>query len=153
MKNRKIAVLVLIIVAVFGLIIFILSNFTYSSRVTVAGRTYEVEVAETKYFLEKGLSGHAPLKSNQGMFFVFEKADNYGFWMKDMTFTIDIIWIGPNFRVTHVEKSVSPNTYPKIFYPEAPSMYVLEIAGGQSEQINLKNGDLVKFERKAEKNL
>ncbi len=153
MKNKKIAVLFVVIIAVFGLIVFILSNFTYSSRVTVAGKTYEVEVVQTKYFLEKGLSGHAPLSANQGMFFVFEKPDKYGFWMKDMRFSIDIIWIGPDFRVTHVEKSVSPNTYPKIFYPEDVSMYVLEIAGGQSEQLNLKKGDLVKFERKAEKNL
>lgn len=152
MKNIK-TIIVFIFIAIFLLIVISLSNFTYKSTIGINGKVYNVEVAETKYFLQKGLSDHSPLKDDEGMFFIFEKPDNYGFWMKDMKFPIDIIWIGQDFLVTHVEKNLSPKTYPQIFYPGAMSMYVLEVPAGQSDIINLKIGDKVKFQRKVQKNL
>ena len=151
MKNKKVTV-VFIAVAIFVIIIVALSNFTYKSKIIVGGKTYNVQVAETQYFLEKGLSGHKPLQTNEGMFFIFQKPGNYGFWMKDMSFPLDIVWIGGDFRVTHIEKAVAPETYPKVFYPGVDSVYVLEFASGQSDAINLKIGDYVNFERKASKN-
>ena len=150
MKKNKIAIFFVVIVS-FVIIVAVLSNFTYKARVTIGGSVFTVKVAETKYFLEKGLSGHEPLQDNEGMFFVFKKPDNYGFWMKDMLFPIDIVWISEDFKVTHIEKSVLPESYPKVFYSGVPSMYVLEINSGQSDKKNIKIGDFVKFERKAGK--
>ncbi len=152
MKINKTAI-VFIVIAVFLIIIVVLSTVTYKSKVVLGGKTFFVEVAETKLFQERGLSGHKPLQSNEGMFFVFEKPDNYGFWMKDMTFPIDIIWFGPDYKITHIEKAVDPRTYPKIFYPGADSQYVLEVSSGVSDALNLKIGDSVVFQRKASKNL
>lgn len=152
MSKNKLAILAIFIV-VFLLIIVLLSNFTYKSRVVVGGKIFSVEVVETSYFLEKGLSGHKPLLSNEGMFFVFEKPDKYGFWMKNMSFPIDIVWFTSDLRVNHIEKSVSPETYPKVFTPETESLYVLEISAGQSDELNLKIGDQASFLRKASKNL
>lgn len=143
--------IVFILISVFIIILVLLSKVTYISTVTIDGHAFQVEVAETKYFLQKGLSGHKALKSNEGMFFVFEIPDNYGFWMKDMTFPIDIIWIGPDFKINHIEQGVTPETYPKVFYPEAPSKYVLEVSSGRSETLNFKIGDTVEFTRKAGK--
>ncbi|KND48172.1 MAG: hypothetical protein AB201_01075 [Parcubacteria bacterium C7867-006] len=151
MKSDKIAI-IFILVAVFIIIVVLLSNFTYRARVVVGGAVFNVDVAETKYLLEKGLSGHKPLTKDEGMFFVFQKPDNYGFWMKDMLFPIDIIWISSDFKITHIEKSVLPETYPKVFYPEIDSMYVLEISAGSSDALNLKIGDSVQFFRKTSKN-
>lgn len=151
LKNKFVILFVFIVV--FLLVIIVLSNFTYKSTVVVGGKTFNVEVVETSYFLEKGLSGHEQLKSNEGMFFVFEKPDKYGFWMKNMSFPIDIVWFTPDLKINHIEKSVSPNTYPNVFVPETDSLYVLEISAGQSAELNLKIGDSAKFLRKASKNL
>ena len=131
--------------------IFILAVFCYKtseSKVILNGKTFSVEVVSTKPALERGLSGHKPLLDNQGMLFVFQKPDNYGFWMKNMFFPIDIIWIGADWKVVHMEKSVSASTYPKIFFPNSPAQYVLEVNSGISDAINLKVGDTAKFVKK-----
>lgn len=150
----KITLKVLLIVAVISAIF--LAFFwkkTYPDRLVVNGKIFFVEVADNNALLEKGLSGHEPLGPNEGMFFVFQNPGRYGFWMKDMTFPIDIIWIDSNYRVVYIEKSVSPDTYPKIFYPSSPATYVLEVAAGISDKINLKIGDQVKFLEKGSENL
>ncbi len=151
MKSNKIAI-IFILVAVFIIIIVLLSNFSYRATVIVGGTTFNVDVAETKYLLERGLSGRESLSSNDGMFFIFQKPDNYGFWMKNMLLSVDIIWVSSDFKITHIEKSVSPETYPKVFYPETDSLYVLEIPAGRSDALHLKIGDSVQFFKKLSKN-
>ncbi len=136
---------ILLCLVVFGVIIFFLSHKTYKTKVVLGGQTFSMEVADTQYLLQKGLSGHTPLGSNEGMVFIFKNPDKYGFWMKDMTFPIDIIWVGSNFRITHIENSLQPSTYPKIFYPSSNSLYVLEVSAGKAQKLNVNVGDLVKF--------
>lgn len=53
----------------------------------------KAEVVDNEEARMKGLSGRDNLADDEGMFFVFEKSDIYPFWMKDMKFAIDIIWI------------------------------------------------------------
>ena len=79
------------------------------------------------------------------MLFIFNSADNYGFWMKDMIFPIDIIWIGENKKIVYIEKNVLPESYPKNFSPNVKAMYVLEVLSGFSEKHNIKIGDEVFF--------
>lgn len=148
MIKRKAVLWTSFLAAIFLILIFCLSFVTYRATVTVGGRTFSVEVAETQYLLEKGLSGHAPLSDSEGMLFVFSQPDNYGFWMKDMLFPLDIIWIDQDFKVVHIEKALSPETYPKIFYPGALSKYVLEINSGLSDKLDINIGDEVKFQKK-----
>src|SRR3989344_5463411 len=126
------------------------STKTYKSEVILAGRVFEVDVVDTNYLLSKGLSGRMSLDEDQGMLFVFQKPDKYGFWMKDMLFPIDIIWFDQNFKIIHVEKSVSPQTYPKIFTPESNSLYVLEISAGQVQKLGIQIGDKTKFWKKSD---
>ncbi len=148
MSKSRIITVVACFVLVFVVIIVALSTKTYPSKLVLGGKTFNVEIADTKNLTEKGLSGHLPLASNEGMFFVFKKADIYGFWMKEMLFAIDIIWLDQDFKIVHMEKDVKPETYPKIFYPSGPAMYVLEIASGESDKLALKIGDPVRFVKK-----
>ncbi len=147
MMNRS----VYIISAIFLISILVFLFFHKSEKiisVEMGGKAFSVEVVQTDTELERGLSGHALLRDNQGMFFIFPKPDKYGFWMKDMLFPIDIIWIDSNFKIVHMENSVLPETYPKVFYPENPSLYVLEVSSGQAEILGLEVGDAVKFIKK-----
>ena len=150
MMLRKLLVAFAIAVAfvVFVTLVVTFSFFSYKTSVVVDGKTFNVEVVDTPALLQKGLSGHSPLSPNQGMLFVFQKQGKYGFWMKDMTFPIDIIWIDANYKIIHIEKSVSPISYPKVFYPDSPALYVLEISSGQSESGSFHVGDSVEFTKK-----
>ena len=40
-----------------------------------------------------GLSNKSSIKENEGMLFVLNRSSRRGFWMKDMKFTIDVIWL------------------------------------------------------------
>lgn len=108
-------------------------------------KTFSVEVARTRTELERGLSLHIPLLNDQGMLFVFTKEDFHDIWMKDMLFPIDVLWIDSNLRIIYMEKSILPDSYPKIFSPETKNLYVLEIPSGQVDFLNIKIGDKVKF--------
>lgn len=142
--------IVIVILAVFAWLALkpqTLESKPHISQVEIAGKTLNVELADTDIKRELGLSGHAPLAENQGMLFIFEKSGIYPFWMKDMLFPIDIIWISDDFQVVYIEKNAQPSSYPKTFGPNENAKYVLEINAGFSEKNNLKIGDELKFLR------
>jgi len=64
------------------------------NEVRINGATFEVEIASTTAEKARGLSFRAGLEANQGMLFFFTTPSIQSFWMKDMNFPIDIIWIG-----------------------------------------------------------
>lgn len=114
-------------------------------------REFEVEVADTPAKRATGLSGRDSIAENQGMLFVFEKENvRPAFWMKDMKFAIDIIWINDG-KVTQITKNAQP---PKAGVPDEqiplllPNMEVdmaLEIKGGEAERQGIKVGDKVEI--------
>lgn len=113
------------------------------------GKVY-AEVVDTPQSRAKGLSGRTNLKDDEGMLFVFEKSGRYGFWMKDMLFPIDIVWINESGTVVYVVHNVSPETYtkqnpPKTFINQADAKYVLELAANQAEKYGLYLGTKVKI--------
>lgn len=151
MSKKKILTFLLVIIVVLGSAILWRILFPYTNvypipkDVIVNNKAYYVEIADTPSEQEKGLSGYKYLRDNQGMLFVFQTPGNYGFWMKDMNFPLDIIWIDQNSKVIHIEKSLSPSTYPQVFYPGGPALYVLEVNAGQADTTQLEIGDTVKI--------
>jgi uncharacterized membrane protein (UPF0127 family) len=114
-------------------------------KVEIGGKIIDVEIANTNAKRELGLSGHAPLADDQGMLFVFDKTGEYPFWMKDMLFPLDIIWISEDYKIVYIEKKAQPNSYPTTFGGQVESRYVLEVNSGFSDNNNLKIGDQIKF--------
>lgn len=99
------------------------------------------EIAQTNQEKIKGLGGRACIDDEQGMLFIYDKPGFYSFWMKDMKFPIDIIWIGSDYRVVDIEKHIKPSTYPKSFTNNAkPAQYVLEIKAGRANQLGITLG-------------
>lgn len=95
-----------------------------------------------------GLSGINKLPDDEAMLFVFNEMGDYGIWMKDMNFPIDILWLDDQKRVEHIEEAVSPNTFPKIFYPNGKSLYVLEANANFAKNNNIKVGNFLNFDLK-----
>jgi uncharacterized membrane protein (UPF0127 family) len=107
----------------------------------------EVEVANTKGSRELGLSGREKMGDDEGMLFIFDEPGRYGFWMKDMKFALDIIWINQNGIVVNIERDVSPETYKekKTYINQADASYVLEVNAGMAEKFGLYLGSKVKI--------
>ncbi len=94
------------------------------------GHRLNLEVVDTERERTRGLSGRESLGKNAGMLFVFPVSNTYGFWMKDMNFSIDIVWLDENFEIVYIKEEVSPETYPESFRPDTPARYVLEVNAG-----------------------
>jgi uncharacterized membrane protein (UPF0127 family) len=114
--------------------------------ISVGGAQFIVDVAATPLARERGLSGVKNLAAKNGKLFIFDRADKYGFWMKDMYFPLDIIWISEDWKVESVSKQLSPATYPNIFYPNGNVIAVLEINAGEWDANHLNIGDQVRVE-------
>lgn len=109
------------------------------------GVSIRVTVVDTPEARAQGLSGKDMLGSNEGMLFIFPEDGMYGFWMKDMLFPIDIVWISADKKVVHIDKNVSPDTYPQVFEPPFPIRYVLELPAGSAEEYTVVPGSQVDF--------
>lgn len=114
-------------------------------EVVIAGQTLRAELALTPESQAQGLSDRNSLAEDAGMLFVFDRPGKYPFWMKDMNFAIDIIWIGEDLRIVYIKKDARPESYPEAFGPGKDAKYVLEVVSGFSEKNNLKEGDKVEF--------
>jgi uncharacterized protein len=157
-KGNALTVIV-IIIAVLGVGWWFMSNRTVVEEGTVPvsvtstkptakinGKEIELLVADTPETREKGLGGRESLPENTALLFVFEVPAQYDFWMKDMKFPIDIIWLDENFKVIHIESNITPDTYPdETFGPIEKSLYVLEGNALFAQKNNLKIGDVVEI--------
>lgn len=101
-----------------------------------------VTVADTQATREKGLSGHAPLAPDEGMLFVFAQDDRYAFWMKDMRFAIDILWIndGVIADITTDVAPAAPGEELPLYFPRVPVDRVLEVPAGFARAHGLRTG-------------
>ncbi|MDO8521634.1 MAG: DUF192 domain-containing protein [bacterium] len=115
------------------------------SAVTIADTAIAVDVARTPQEQARGLSGRPSLSESEGMLFIFEQPDLYGFWMPNMHFAIDIVWISSDWRIVDLALQVAPDSYPTVFTPSTPAQYVLEVPAGTVERHGWKAGDAVHF--------
>jgi len=119
------------------------------TSVTFGQTTVAVEVADTESSREQGLSGRASLMQNSGMLFVFDSPSLSGFWMKDMNFSLDMVFMDVNGKVVTVDQNLSPETYeqnpPQVFYPASPAVYVLEVPAGYAAAHDIVVGSQADF--------
>lgn len=150
-NTKKILTLSLSFIVILGIGLLIKDNRpsvqkeSGKSQAVINELTLNIDIADTPHKQEQGLSGKLDLKDDEGMLFVFNTTETKGFWMKDMLFPIDIIWMDENLIVVYVDKNLSPDTYPTIFYPPSPVKYILEVNSGFSDRNNVKIGDELIF--------
>lgn len=107
---------------------------TFSSAdatLSIAGATLVVEIADDALERARGLSGRAALQPNTGMLFLFEDAFIPSFWMKDMNFALDFLWIRDGTIVDITENVPAPSGDDLPTYsPNQPIDMVLEVNAG-----------------------
>ena len=139
--------LIIICVALFivgGIYLKFREYFLPTAIVKIAGQEIKVELAKTPKSQTKGLSGRKKLADNEGMLFLFPFVEKRSFWMKDMNFSIDIIWIN-NGEIVDIAHNLPPaiEANPPVYYPRLPINTVLEVNAGFSAKNGLKIGDKV----------
>lgn len=103
-------------------------------EVSAGNRTVRAEVAKTGEEKARGLSHRNCLNPDSGMLFSYELSGDYCYWMKDMNFPIDMVWLDDNKRAVTIKSAVGPETYPSSFCPDRPARYVLEVSSGYAQQ-------------------
>jgi len=117
-----------------------------TALVTVGGVNLITSLSTTPDAQSKGLAIRDSLNENEGMLFIFETPQKYSFWMKDMKFPIDIIWINQDGKIVHIEKNLPPCVFllPCPSYaPKDDSLYVLEVVSNFTNKFNINVGDPV----------
>ena len=114
------------------------------ARVEIRGKTITVEVADEPGEQTRGLMFRDTLPEGRGMLFVFDKDGTYAFWMMNVKFSLDIIWIDGAGRIVHIEPDVPPcSVLCPSYTPKASARYVLEVTAGLVDRIPIQEGDPV----------
>jgi len=119
------------------------------AKVTVKGFELDADIPITSELVAKGLAVKNQLKENEAMLFVFEESAKHSFWMKDMKFPIDIIWLNSNGKVVYIEQNLQPCVLALIctsYSPNTDSQYVLETVAGFTQRHNVSVGTEIDFE-------
>lgn len=135
----------LIVVCSVWLMLHVVRHPNEKYLVAPNGITYTLQVASTPQALTKGLGGRASMPKHAGMIFIFAQPAIQCFWMKDMHFPLDMIWLNGHKQVVAVKEDVSPKTYPKMFCPAQFAQYVIELNAGQVKAAAIHTGQTLSF--------
>lgn len=104
---------------------------------------FKIEKAVSSVELKKGLMGREKIAADEGMLFVFRKDDYYSFWMKNVTFSLDLIYLDAAKTVIEIFREVPPCVANpcQTYQPKTKARCVLEILSGRSTEIGLKEGE------------
>lgn len=119
-------------------------NHRQISGVHFDDKRFNVELADTDPERVQGLSGRERLAKNSAMLFVFPGADKQCMWMKDMKFSLDMVWLDRSKKIVKIAEDVAPETYPQAFCADN-TRYVLELNAGVAKETNLKIGQNLNF--------
>jgi len=118
-----------------------------TTKLVIKDVEISAEIADEPGKIVKGLSGRTSLGENSGMYFVLGKRKIASFWMKDMKFPLDIIWIDNGGIVYIVEEAPTPDDNIPSFTPTQPATHVLEVNAGFAKKHSIKIGDRVEVKR------
>ncbi|WP_100183256.1 DUF192 domain-containing protein [Candidatus Nitrosotenuis aquarius] len=163
MPNIKTIAIISVVMATAAAIIYIINNQAYETglepqsnkeryhqaKIDIDGFEILADVAYTDEQLEKGLSIKDNLNEDEGMLFIFQNEGQHNFWMNNMKFPIDILWLDAAGKVIHIESNLQPCTSEfncTVYEPQNNSLYVLETVAGFAEKHQVEIGTDIDFE-------
>ena len=106
---------------------------------------FEVELAQGPWQQQRGLMHRTELAENAGMLFLFGDERMRNFWMKNTLIPLDIIFLRSDGTIHHIHHNARPQDLSRIT-SKYPSSAVLEVNGGVSDRMGIKEGDKVLYE-------
>ena len=124
------------------------SSETETRAVTIAGRTFDLELATTRAARYQGLSDRASIPEDGGMLFVFPDEAERSFVMRRCLVPIDLIYLDAEGRVLNTHQmTVEPYDRPEwqltSYRSDGKAQYVIELRGGTLDELDLSRGDRV----------
>jgi uncharacterized membrane protein (UPF0127 family) len=123
----------------------------YTTSLLVGSNKIFAQIVSTPESMAQGLSGRGRLNDDQGMLFDFGQPQTPAFWMKDMNFDLDFVWIS-NGKIIGITKDVpapisgTADDQLKLYYPPSAINWVLEVNSGWVDEHKIKTGDEVRRE-------
>jgi uncharacterized membrane protein (UPF0127 family) len=148
MKKNKILAMLILLAVLLALGIFLYlknKNSIYDSngrRASLGNCVFNIEAVSGEDDRKKGLAGRDTLCNDCGMLFVFDKEGDYFFWMKDMRFPIDIIWLRDN-KVVDIIQNVNHQSK-NVYDSNEKSDKVLELNANDASRCEIQVGDKLK---------
>ncbi len=147
MKKILLIIGIILVLAIITVIGKNIASNMLTPIATINSQSFHLYVAKTPKEKEIGLSKYKTLPQNYAMLFPFDQEGFHSFWMKDMKFALDIIFIKGDTIVTIHRNALNPNgensTSLPIYMSTTPSDLVLEINAGLSEKYDFQEGDTV----------
>ena len=142
--------LVLKIESFFSIFFFIWIPLAYSQDpfkipLYINSKEIWVEVARTPEERAKGLMNRKHLGKDEGMFFIFEREDIHGFWMKDTFIPLSIAFVDKEGKILRIA-DMKPLTL-ESHNPPQRILYALEMNQGWFSAHNIKAGDILRFSK------
>lgn len=114
-----------------------------SVRLRLPGGTARALVADTAIKRMIGLMYRQSLEGDTVMLFVFPREGRHGIWMRNMRFSIDVLWLDSRMRIVDIRKGLNPcrsMARCRTYYPKADAAYVVEGIAGFAAQHSLVVG-------------
>ena len=112
-------------------------------EVRVGGARVIAEVMRSDAKRQQGLSGREGLAENEGMMFIFDKAEAHSFWNKDMKFPIDILWMARGEVAGVSPLPMYDGASPAIITAPSPADVVLEVPAGFAAERAITAGNTI----------
>ncbi|MBR9681797.1 MAG: DUF192 domain-containing protein [Candidatus Altiarchaeota archaeon] len=108
----------------------------------LSGEKFTIEVADTWLTRMRGLQNRTSIGKHEGMLFVFSKEGQPSFWMKDVNFPLDIIFLDKNKILVEVFESLEPcnSSVCPSYKTSVPFKYALELPAGTVKRLDLNLG-------------
>ena len=152
MKKMTIPIIaaVLIVAATAGIYFFLFQRANPAlaqNEIRIGDAVFKIEIASTTIEQARGLSFRKGLEEGHGMLFLFGSGGIKNFWMKDMNFPIDIIWISGN-KVAGFDENASPQPGAalwnlKVYDSPDDTDKVLEVPAGTVKKDSIAVGDVI----------
>jgi uncharacterized membrane protein (UPF0127 family) len=139
-----IAVIIIIILANYVLSEVVSTHWNLIKHVYVRDVLVKAEVVASNEKITLGLGGRDSLPPGRGMLFEWSDSEQRSFWMYEMLFPIDIIWI-ENGRVIGCQGNVQPDGGKQTYNSPSIAGYVLEVPAGFCDRYGVKVNDEVKL--------
>jgi uncharacterized membrane protein (UPF0127 family) len=111
--------------------------------VELGGKTFAVEIADTREKQALGLMFRDSMPDDQGMLFIFPNEAPRSFWMKNTRIPLDIMYFDKELKMVSISADTPPCKITRCpSYPsKAPAMYVLELNAGAAKKLGVGEGD------------
>ncbi len=107
---------------------------------------FDIEFAESEYETQTGLMYRKGMQDSQAMLFIFPEEAMHSFYMKNTQFALDILYIDEDLKIVSMQENAEPYNEAGLS-SKVPVKYVLEINGGQAQNLGIGVGDSISIKR------